>query len=106
MYVSDYGYAAPPSAWTTTLFDYGGNDANGESIPAINWLYLGINEWTISRRADYSSRINVSSSDALDGEYNDVANSNFNIRTPFYLSSSVTYASGNSTQNSPFRIGN
>lgn len=32
MYVSDYGFAASPSAWTTALNNYDGNDANGTSI--------------------------------------------------------------------------
>ena len=52
MYVSDYGFAASPSAWTKILGDYDGTDANGTSIKTINWMYMGYNEWTISRHSD------------------------------------------------------
>ena len=55
MYVSDYGFAASPSAWTKTLGDYDGTDANGTSIKTINWMYMGYNEWTISRNSDFSN---------------------------------------------------
>ena len=48
MYASDYGFAASPSAWTKTLFNYDGNDVNGTSIITINWMYMGHSEWTIS----------------------------------------------------------
>ena len=50
MYASDYGFAAAPSAWTSTLYDY-----NGEAIKNANWMYTGLYEWTISRIADNSS---------------------------------------------------
>ena len=55
MYASDYGFAASPSAWTTTLFKYNGNDANGTSIKTINWMYMGHYDWTISRISDTSN---------------------------------------------------
>ena len=55
MYVSDYGFAASPSAWTKILGDYDGTDANGTSIKTINWMYMGYNEWTISRDSDDSN---------------------------------------------------
>ena len=42
MYVSDYGFAADPSAWTTNLSSY-------SSYKWVNWMYLGSTEWTISR---------------------------------------------------------
>ena len=54
MYVSDYGFAASPSAWTKILGDYDGTDANGTSIKTINWMYMGYNEWTISRFSGFS----------------------------------------------------
>ena len=44
VYLSDYGFAASPSAWTKNLFDYSGNDANGTSITTINWMYMGFDE--------------------------------------------------------------
>ena len=54
MYASDYGFAASPSAWTTTLYNYDGNDAKGTSIKTINWMYMGYYDWTISRTSDDS----------------------------------------------------
>ena len=45
MYVSDYGYAADQSGWTTKLSSYSSNTSK-------NWLYLGSTEWTISRNSD------------------------------------------------------
>ena len=54
MYASDYGFAASPSAWTTTLYNYDGNDAKGTSIKTINWMYMGYYDWTISRNYAYS----------------------------------------------------
>ena len=47
MYASDYGFAAAPSAWTANLSSY-----NGEAIKNVNWMYMGLLEWTISRIAD------------------------------------------------------
>ena len=45
MYVSDYGYAASPDNWQTSLDSYD-TDTNRNN----NWLFMGIAEWTITRR--------------------------------------------------------
>ena len=50
MYASDYGFAADPSAWTTTLANYS-ESVNESTISLLNWMYLGSSEWTISRNA-------------------------------------------------------
>ena len=98
MYVSDYGFSAAPSAWTTTLKDY--DDA---AITSANWMYLGFYEWTISRFANYSSAaFLVYSAGDVKSQY--VDNSMFGARPVFSLSSSVTYVSGDGTQNSPIRV--
>ena len=57
MYASDYGFAASPSAWTTNLYRYNDNDANGTSIKTINWMYMGADEWTISPNSSHSDRV-------------------------------------------------
>jgi hypothetical protein len=44
IYVSDYGYAVPSTAWGTSTDSY-----NGSTIIASNWLYKGVYEWTITR---------------------------------------------------------
>ena len=95
MYVSDYGFAADPSGWTTKLGSYSSNKSK-------NWLSLGSTEWTISRSP-------INSLDAFDVDYSGYvgrprANSSNAIRPTFSLLSSVTYASGDGTLNSPIRI--
>ena len=97
MYASDYGFAAAPSAWTTNLYDY-----DGAAIKSANWMFLGVTEWTISRRADYSGGAFYVNSD---GRVNSsLVYYYFAVRPVFYLSSSVNYASGDGTKNSPIRV--
>ncbi len=50
MYVSDYGFAASPDAWTLTMSSYNNTTAKNN-----NWMYMGLFEWTISRDAGDSS---------------------------------------------------
>ena len=107
MYVSDYGFAADPSAWTTTLDNY-----DSSSVTAVNWMYLGLYEWTISRRAAVSNSAffvanggfvhfnDVYHNDLLPGRVSD----GFGVRPSFNLESSITYVSGDGTQNSPIII--
>ena len=102
MYASDYGFAASPSAWTKTLYNYGGNDANGTLIKTINWMYMGVWEWTISRYSAYSSTAFF----VFDVGY--VSNNNvsdyFGVRPSFNLSSSITYVSGSGSAVDPILI--
>ena len=97
MYASDYGFAAAPSAWTTQLSSY-----NGEAIKNVNWLYMGLYEWTISRNAndsDYVFRVDDSGY-----VYGGSANFAFGVRPVFYLSSSVNYVSGSGGATDPITI--
>ncbi len=101
--MSDYFYAASPSAWT--LVGYNRSDSTKTYISArtINWLYLGSDEWTISRRSDYAGRVvYVGSSGGLYDK--NVNEGSYAVRSTFSLLSSVTYASGDGTLNSPIRI--
>ena len=97
MYVSDYGYAASPENWNTTLSNYA-NDTNRNN----NWMYMGAYESTITRRSDntnYAFRVTDS------GNVNNLrVNLNYGVRPSFYLNSNVSYVSGDGSQNSPFRI--
>ena len=95
MYVSDYGYAASNSNWTTTMRNY--DDAKGN-----NWMCLGAAEWTISHNTV-----------SLDGVFNvsDIGNGSANlvsynlaVRPSFYLTSSITYNRGSGTAADPVRI--
>ena len=97
MYASDYGFAAAPSAWTSTLYDY-----DGEAIISANWMYLGDYEWTLSRNADISERV---FSVNITGDVNyGRANEMSAVRPVFYLSSSVNYASGSGYATDPIVV--
>ena len=101
MYVSDYGFGADPSAWTTTLYNYDGS-VNGSTIRSLNWMHMGYYEWTISRFAGRSS-------DAffvgLDGNVNDYSvYLSGAVRPSFNLESSITYVSGSGSASDPMVI--
>ncbi len=97
MYASDFGFAAAPSAWTTKLNSY-----NGEAIKNVNWMYMGLAEWTISRFAgNASNALSVN----YDGYvFNFSAYYALALRPVFYLSSSVNYASGSGTAADPILV--
>ena len=97
MYVSDYGFAAVPSAWTANLNTY-----NGEAIKNANWMYMGLNEWTISRCANIDWYVfRVYSTGNVATYY---ANDAYAVRPVFYLSSSVNYASGSGSAADPIMV--
>ena len=97
MYVSDYGFAASPDAWTLTMSSYNNTTATNN-----NWMYMGLYEWTISRIADYS---NYAFYVFNDGNLNDRGvNSNFGVRASFNLESSVSYVSGSGSMSDPIVI--
>ena len=95
MYVSDYGFAADSSGWTTKLSSYNSNNSK-------NWLYLGSNEWTISRTSDITPYAFGMFSTGLVSNYG--VTLSFGVRPSFNLLSSVTYASGSGTSSDPIRI--
>ena len=102
MYASDYGFAASPSAWTTTLNKYYGNDTNGTSIKTINWMYMGYNEWTITPSSSDSSGVFTLSTDGSPNNY--FAHDGYGSRPVLYLKSSVLYAGGSGTKDSPITL--
>ena len=97
MYASDYGFAAAPSAWTANLNTY-----NGEAIKNVNWMYMGLAEWTISRYADYADF--AFSVGRTGNVYYYVATSALALRPVFYLASSVNYVSGSGTAADPILV--
>ena len=102
MYVSDYGFAASPSAWTKILGDYDGTDANGTSIKTINWMYMGNYEWTIS---PYSSNsFSVFTLNDRGDVNNFAAGADYGSRPVLYLKASVLYAGGLGTKDSPITL--
>ena len=94
MYVSDYGYGANPEKWTTALYE--------SNYGTDNWLYLGSNEWLISRSASstlgaFSVVSGLGGSVKLGfGIYTDA------VRPSFYLASTVEISSGTGTSIDPF----
>ena len=98
MYVSDYGYAASNSAWTTNMSSY-----NSLSITSNNWMYMGLLEWTISRYSANSAYVfNMTATGGFND--NDVDNYAIVVRPSFYLTSSTSYVSGSGTSADPIRI--
>ena len=97
MYVSDYGFAASPDAWTLTMSSYNNTTATNN-----NWMYMGLYEWTISRDADGSDRAFIVS---YDGHVNSDYVNYFNgVRASFNLESSVSYVSGSGSMSDPIVI--
>ena len=102
VYVSDYGFAASPSAWTTILSNYSGNDANGTSIKTINWMYMGYDEWTITPYSSYGDFVFSLYGDGCVGS--DTALSQGGSRPVLYLKPSTLYVGGSGTKNSPITL--
>ena len=97
MYVSDYGFAASPDAWTLTMSSYNNTTARNN-----NWMYMGLIEWTVSRYADSSGTAFYVYSDG--GVGSDYVDGSPGVRASFNLESSVSYVSGDGTQSNPIRI--
>ena len=102
MYVSDYYYGAAPTYWTKVGDNI--SDATADYRAAINdnWMYMGFNDWTISRWSDttvYAFRVtdtgNVKRNHVID---------RYGVRPSFYLESSVELSGGSGTSTDPYRI--
>ena len=101
MYVSDYGFGADPSAWTTTLYNYDGS-VNGSTIRSLNWMHMGYYDWTISRFAVISDYAFFVYYDGLvDSSY---VSNDYAVRPSFNLESSITYVSGSGSASDPMVI--
>ena len=96
MYVSDYGYGVSPEKWTIALSSLSSNYGTD------NWLYLGNDEWLISRYTSLPDLafIVYSSLGGCVGYY-DVF-STFAVRPSFSLASTVELSSGTGTSTDPF----
>lgn len=98
MYVSDYGFAAIPDAWTLTMGLY-----NNLTATNNNWIYIGDGDWTITPMTTMVDYVNVISSD---GQIviGFVGMDSFGARPVFNLDTSIEYVSGAGTQNDPIII--
>ena len=102
MYVSDYMYAVPQDKWTLVGYN---SDASKDYRAAIsvNWMYMGLYEWTISRYADNSSNaFRVNNTGYVSS--NLVGHTAYGVRPVFNLSSSVNYVSGSGTATDPILV--
>ena len=102
MYVSDYMYAAPQDKWTLVGYN---SDASKDyrAATSVNWMYMGLYEWTISRFADYSdSAFVVNDTGGVNISY--VGGGAYGVRPVFNLSSSVNYVSGSGTAADPILV--
>ncbi len=97
MYVSDYGFAASPDAWTLTMSSYNNTTATNN-----NWMYMGLYEWTISRSADGSDIAFLV--DGVGGVFYGYVGSFRGVRASFNLESSVSYVSGSGSMSDPIVI--
>ena len=98
MYASDYGFAAAPSAWTTALGNY-----DNLLVTAVNWMYMGLTEWTISPYIHgISNDIFILNNSGF--LYITSASTAFVARPVLYLKTSVVYVEGSGTQSDPIRI--
>ncbi|HIS11803.1 MAG TPA: hypothetical protein IAB40_01695, partial [Candidatus Onthocola stercoravium] len=88
MYPSDYGYAARPDAWATDIGDY-----DSSTITSNNWLYMGLDEWTVTPFSwDSYFVFRVHYNGYLNG--NSFAYLGYAARPVFYLKSNVALQGG------------
>ena len=94
VYVSDYAFANSQDRWTSMLKSSGSAD--------YNWIYMGIEEWTILRYSSTTIKSFIMNSNGSA----DIGNiyDGYVVRVSFNLESSVKYVSGDGTQSSPIRI--
>ena len=97
MYVSDYGFAASPDAWTLTMSSYNNTTATNN-----NWMYMGLYEWTTSRYADVSN--NAFSVNNAGRVGRNSVSGGIGVRASFNLESSVSYVSGSGSMSDPIVI--
>ena len=97
MYVSDYGFAAAPSAWTSDMNSY-----SSSLITSVNWMYMGLIEWTITPNSSNSGYVFYLGTDGNLATF--YANNRCGARPVLYLKDSVAYAGGSGTKDSPITL--
>ncbi len=95
-YVSEYAYAALPSAWTTNINNYSQN----KDILNNNWIFNSGYQWIITPQAS-SGGLLIASTGSI-GSANTSLSAQ--IRETFYLNNNVKYKSGDGSVNSPYLI--
>ena len=98
IYPSDYGYASSVSDWTKKM-----NDDWDDYSKNHNWMWNGIDEWSIIGKGTESSVFTWDDYGYLDGASANDQNYTY-ARPSFYLTSDALYVSGLGTKESPIII--
>ena len=98
MYASDYGYAVSDEC-TQNLYNY-----NNATCKNNNWLFKGIDEWTLLRFASISYGVFGVGSGGYVSSYG-VSDNPYGVRPVLYLISSTKITGGNGTIGSPYTLG-
>lgn len=102
MYDSDYYYAVSPNAWLLVGRDSSDATKKYQSARNMNWMYMGLLEWTIYRASNEDNfAFYIYYEGVLVKLY---VGDCVAIRPSFYFETSVTYNSGDVSQNSSIRI--
>lgn len=102
MYVHDYGFASREDLWGIKV-----NEAN-EKRNNNNWLYNGLQEWTITPYTDTdNSAFRIKTDGSING-YQVVNDTSYGVRPVFYLNPNVTIDikdfRADGSQAHPFRV--
>ena len=97
MYPSDYGYAASPDAWATNLGSY-----SNSTITSNNWIYMGLNEWTITPYLVLIYNVFYVTDSGLLNLTDTTAG--LATRPVFYLNSNVEFSGGTGTSSDPYTL--
>ena len=102
MYVSDYGYAASPTYWTYPGYSSSGASPDYRAATTSNWMYMGLAEWTISRRADGSDfAFHVNNGGFVGDNFVD---DTYGVRPSFNLITPTTYYGGTGSMSDPIKL--
>ena len=98
MYISDYGFSADPSCWTTTLSSFYNNNSTNKV-----WMFMGYSEYTLTPSTTSEDGVmGIAMTGAVSSYTASVDNA---IRPVFYLNTNVKMLSGDGTKTTPYRVG-
>lgn len=98
MYISDYGFSADPSCWTTTLSSFYNNNSTNKV-----WMFMGYSEYTLTPSTTSEDGVmGIAMTGAVSSYTASVDNA---IRPVFYLNTNVKMLSGDGTKTIPYRVG-
>lgn len=103
MYVSDYGYASEKILWKESMFNFNQTFLDSNKIGDLNWMYMGLVEWTITRNSKTSYySYNIDYDGGIDYSY---TYRSYAVRPVFYLNSDVkVFGNHQGTKTDPIRI--